>query len=765
MKNINHLTACLFSLLFLFPSVFFAQDCQNVDFEEGTFNGWQGYTGSNPGGNFPDDVNTPGLVTGRHTIISSPGFDPYSNGLLSQLTPYGGNFSVKLGNDNTGSQAERLSKTILITPQNTSLIYEYAVVFEDPGHPVEDQPRFELKILDQNGVVIPDPCFNYSVTAASNLPGYQQGPGEVFFRVWTPVALDLSAYVGQNITIQFTTYDCAYGAHFGYAYFDARCTKLQIIKSNCDSNQVIISVPPGFINYVWSTGDTTQSIILNNPPLGAEYSVTATSETGCSTTLSLEITADTIPQPQLQVQPLFCDDGSAVTIYAPYGFNSFLWSTGDTTNFTSIAGPQLGDTVSVTLSNGIYCPQVIQYIFDTIPNGNPNPIIEYISVCANADSAMVLGPFGFDHYQWSTGETSSNVIVHSPQINDTVSVFAFPTEGCPSYYQYIVNSVIPGSQTQYVQNLICDGATSSFLNAGEGYLNYQWSTGQQNVSNINYTNPQYGDTVTVSCLDFSGCILVTNFVFQEDQSQNDTTYNNLTACAEVASYNIQAPGGYTNYQWSNNVQGYQNLVTAPQQGQQYYVQMMGQNGCLAYAGYTFNLIDNFPDNLEVNVGQFCKTTKEVSLVAPTGYSAYFWSNGDFGLTTEITDPQSGDIHYVIMHDNNGCKDTAFIQLTYNNLPAILTLEPEPNVFTPNHDGFNEDFGIKAEDYDLYELEIYNRWGTKVFTSTSDTQRWNGKINGIEASEGVYFYIFNVRACGNKDITTRHGTVTLLMDGK
>lgn len=758
----NYFKYSLLLAITTFSFYAFPQNCQNVDFEEGTFNGWSGFTGYNPGGGQIAQVNVPGFVVTRHTIMSTPGFDPYSNGQLSVISPYGGSYSVRLGNDNVGAEAERLSKTILITPQNTSLVYEYAVVFEDPQHDIEDQPRFELNILDQNGNPIPDPCFNYSVTAASNLPGYQQGPDDVYFRVWTPVALDLSAYVGQAITVEFTTYDCAIGGHFGYAYFDARCTKLEIIKSNCDSNQVIISVPPGFVSYLWSTGATTQSIVLNNPPLGAEYSVTATSETGCQTTLSLVITGDSIPQPDFELLPLFCDDGSAVTLHAPPGFNTYLWSTGDTTSSTIILGPQLGDTISVQLSNGIYCPTVVEYIIDSLPANNPNAIIDYIQVCVNADSAYVIGPGGFSSYLWNTGQNTSNIIIHSPQVGDTLSLTAIPSAGCPSSYLYIINSIINGSQTTFIQSLICDSATNIMLNAGEGYQSYQWSTGQ-NSSAIYYANPQVGDTVTVSALDFNGCVFTSNFVIQQNQTVPDTTYNTINACAEIATYNLNAPMGYINYLWSNQTQGYHNVIQNPQNGQQLYVQMTSNDGCKAYSAYSFNLVDNFPDDLEITTGQFCKTTKTLDITAPSGYNAYIWSNGNYGQTIQVTSPQAGQQYYVIVYDNLNCSDTVFVDLGYNNLPANMTLDKSSNVFTPNNDGYNDDFGVEAENYQFYDLRIYNRWGTLVFTSDSDTKHWTGNVNGQPAPESVYYYIFKVKACGIDKVVERHGSVTLLRD--
>jgi hypothetical protein len=39
--------------------------------------------------------------------------------------------------------------------------------------------------------------------------------------------VDLSAWIGQTITINSWTADCGYGGHFGYAYIDATCNIIQ----------------------------------------------------------------------------------------------------------------------------------------------------------------------------------------------------------------------------------------------------------------------------------------------------------------------------------------------------------------------------------------------------------------------------------------------------------------------------------------------------------------------------------------------------------
>ncbi|HPX46294.1 MAG TPA: hypothetical protein PK626_07915, partial [Bacteroidales bacterium] len=105
-----------------------ASVCNNLDFEEGNFTGWTCQTGINNG--YPAGSWTGSLpVANRHTIVTG-GTDPY--GGFPRLAPGGGTYSVKLGNDGVGAQAERIIFSFIVGPTDTNFIYKYAVVFEDP---------------------------------------------------------------------------------------------------------------------------------------------------------------------------------------------------------------------------------------------------------------------------------------------------------------------------------------------------------------------------------------------------------------------------------------------------------------------------------------------------------------------------------------------------------------------------------------------------------------------------------------------------------
>lgn len=64
----------------------------------------------------------------------------------------------------------------------------------------------------------------------------------------------------------------------------------------------------------------------------------------------------------------------------------------------------------------------------------------------------------------------------------------------------------------------------------------------------------------------------------------------------------------------------------------------------------------------------------------------------------------------------------------------------PNAFTPNGDGYNDEFRVAYKSLAKYECWVYNRWGRLVYHSTDPGLGWDGRINGKKAAEGTYYYI-------------------------
>ena len=254
------------------------QACTNIDFESGNLNGWTTSSGYNPAYNNLGCCQSNGgaqLVTTGSGVDACGGFP---------LVAAGGNFSVRLGNNGTGGIADRLEQTFAVTTTNANFTYKYAVVFEDPGHALADQPKFQIEMLDSNGVQIP--CTYYNVAAGQNIPGFINSTNcaGVVYKPWTNVSVDLTSFVGQNVTIRFTTYDCALGGHYAYAYIDGSCTTLQqtIRDTICSGGTQSMCAPSGYASYLWSgssvNGQTSQCVVATNP---GNFSVQTTQVTGC----------------------------------------------------------------------------------------------------------------------------------------------------------------------------------------------------------------------------------------------------------------------------------------------------------------------------------------------------------------------------------------------------------------------------------------------------------------------------------------------------
>lgn len=350
----------LLLLLTLTAQVYSQSSCPNSDFESGTLDGWQGQVG-----NCCPIYTTPSvIVNGRHTIMTGTDTDSNTCNVVHVVSP-GGLYSARVGNEQVGAEAETLSYRVTVTPSSSLFIYKYAVVLQDPGHDPSEQPRFQVRVLNSAGQLIDPTCGQYTVVAGVGLSGFQTCPnpdGDVRYRDWTTVGLNLSAYMGQTITIEFETGDCSQGGHFGYAYVDAYCSPLQIGATFCSGSFAAqLTAPIGF-SYLWNTGETTQTILVTSPSAGLNYSCTLTSVTGCtvviSTVLQLEDPTADFTITNTCFNDAIFDDTTVLTNTSL--LDGYLWDFGDgTTSFAqnpTHSFPATGTyTVKFTTSNAFGC--------------------------------------------------------------------------------------------------------------------------------------------------------------------------------------------------------------------------------------------------------------------------------------------------------------------------------------------------------------------------------------------------------------------------
>ena len=460
--------------------------CTNLGFENLNFSNWTAGYYTNTAGNNWNTFNVPwtngtspavtvlnqgvGVAGSLHTIYTTPGNDPNCGGPggpLSRLSP-NGSATARIGNDDSGYETERLVYYMTVSPQNLLFTYEYAVVINDGGHSSGEQPSFNVSIRDSTGQTqLGGNCGVYQVDATNagqassgyflSNTGGSSTFNPIYYKQWTTVTLDLTAYVGQTIQIQFRANDCIYGGHFGYAYVDASCGLLNIpISGFCavTSGSATLVAPVGFSGYQWSGPNNPSNVI-------------------------------------------------------PGGNNDTL----------IVLNPTPGDTFYVQLQNVSGCNSVAQTIIE-ISEVNAIPSVSGTCAGGSFGQASVAAsggdlnaPYG---YQWTTGAPfpggtpiggNSNSLTNLPPGTYYVHV----TSGnCPPADTIItVNATPPPVSTNTVT--FCGSIAS--LNAPAGNSNYQWYDANGNlVPAPQGTNPQYVATglngtevFPVTYLNSSGC--------------------------------------------------------------------------------------------------------------------------------------------------------------------------------------------------------------------------------------------------------------------
>ncbi len=136
---------------------------------------------------------------------------------------------------------------------------------------------------------------------------------------------------------------------------------------------------------------------------------------------------------------------------------------------------------------------------------------------------------------------------------------------------------------------------------------------------------------------------------------------------------------------------------------------------------------------------------------------YTW-NGKQDTIVTLTDPGSYTISAV---DSLGCTKDFVVEANFKDCFSCTIFIP--NAFTPNGDGLNEILrGYSNCPLDNYQLQIYNRWGQKLFETKTLSEGWDGYVNGKKAPVDVYIYLVRFKNSHNeKKYKIVKGTVTII----
>lgn len=287
----------------------------------------------------------------------------------------------------------------------------------------------------------------------------------------------------------------------------------------------------GGTNYSWSNGSTSSTITVS-PSTTATYVVFSTNG-NCTSTDSIVVTVS--PPPVANVSGTTICSGQTATLIASGGGN-YTWSTGATTSSIALAATGTA-TYSVIVSVGT-CADTA---FATV-TVNPSPVISVSGntlLCVGDISTLTAS--GGTNYSWSSGSTSSSIIV-SPGTTTTYTVSS-SNSLCTSSLAITV-TVSPTPVASSANAVICSGQTATLTAFGGG--TYLWSTGAttSSITAAPASTATYSVIVSIgTCKDTASSTVTVN------PNPIASAWSNTTIITG-ATTTLAASGGGT-YIWSN----------------------------------------------------------------------------------------------------------------------------------------------------------------------------------------------------------------------
>lgn len=124
-------------------------------------------------------------------------------------------------------------------------------------------------------------------------------------------------------------------------------------------------------------------------------------------------------------------------------------------------------------------------------------------------------------------------------------------------------------------------------------------------------------------------------------------------------------------------------------------------------------------------------------------------------------PEQTTTYFLSFTDMFGCTAVDSLRISVID-PALLECTAYlPRAFTPNGDGRNETFGVDNPFAltDFVSLEIFDRWGGRVFFTDNAFMRWQGDFQGQPVNPGVFLYKIRYKCQGTEKVDS--GSLTVI----
>jgi len=564
------------------------------------------------------------------------------------------------------------------------------------------------------------------------------------------------------------------------------------VAAHCNQSDGVDSVvvsggTPGY-SYSWMPGGGVTATYTSLAP--GMYTVAVADAHQCIAVDSLRV--QNIPGITASITgttPTSCYQGSNGTATASatgaVGTVTYSWSPAGG-NAAAASGLSAG-TYTCYLTDGAGCRDkasatVTQPSQVTVTGSAHSP------VCINqTDTLHALGAGGTPGYTYSWTNASGPVTATpAPVVTTTYTVNCTDANGCAAVPKQVTVTVRPPLQVTVTGNAsVCTGGSaplSASGTGGDGAYTYSWSPAA-GLTNANIFNPVATPAATI-----------TYTVFIHDGCTTPPDSNTV----QVVVYPVPVPA-FT----ASDTQGcaplcvtFQNTTIPNCQSATWTFGDQGSGAgcdstkhCYAAAGtYTCEVIvkdihgckgsSTRPNYIRVHplpVARFTASPQPTTMLEPkiafhdtsTGAVDQHWffqglkGAMDSSLSPKYTYPDTGCYPVILaVRSAFGCVDTARSPVCISPFFTFYI----PDAFTPNGDGLNDVWLPKAEDADPshYEASVYDRWGNRVFYTTTWGIGWDGKANGGPqiAQEDTYVYLIQARDFKGNRYTYR-GIVSLI----
>jgi gliding motility-associated-like protein len=686
-----------------------------------------------------------------------------------------------------GGEGEAISYEFTIPADRNvySLLYYYAVVFQDPNHQIYEQPRMEIEItnLTDNR---PIECASFSfIPFGTGLPGFFQSSNQIdntpiWCKDWSPVSINLDGNAGKTIRLLFRTGDCTFRRHFGYAYIDVDtdCSGEFVGASFCPLDpEISVTAPSGFQNYLWQntartqTLGTGQSLTLRPPPpsgTSVVVELTPYPGFGCKQTLTARLINNLNFTADAGNDTLSCNL-APVRIGGPSRPGlEYAWSPGE-----SLSNPATANPIAIPKANTFYVLNVrspgggctdSDTVFVRASNLANSLVIEgKAEYCIGSGDSAVLLVEDVNTIQWFKN--------NQPIAGEVGTRLLAPETG--GYYAYLEDEYGCNANTRVAEVNISSIPVADFLvnnsaqclagnrfvftNASTneiGTMGYQWVL----ESNPIFQTPDATLVFTQAGNYDLNLIVRTNEICMDSAKVLLQVYPNPVPDFEAGYICVGLPylpknntngniGSPIQYNWRystgqvfnerepaavvfNDPGSVSITLSASSEQCPLPVQTMTkvlniQETAPSRRYLPAFAIQDSPLKLEARkIGVSALWEPAMQLNPATSYNPVFRGNTDREYTITLT-------------TEGGC-------ITVDTLLVMIVERAEiyvPTGFTPNGDGLNDELRpVLMGVNELRYFRVFNRWGQMVYETRTDKQGWNGMLKGQPQSTQTFTWM-------------------------